>query len=324
MEFEDPALRISWKVADEEWTKSADQIADQKSDRLIVQPTVLTRGLKDIRLSTLASRIVINRQPITDPGPQATPSPSPADDPTQAGVDRLILFGRQSCISVILAEPCSSTLIMETGEIVLLSDPFVVANNGIGRGANLQLTMNLLNELRGEGGRVLIDETHHGFRETRNQWVNYFRGTPAKWLAGQLVVVALLMAYTYGKRFTRPLPLPQVDRHSPLEFVGSMAHLQKLASARDLALENIYPPFRVEVCRALGVSVRASVDEIVAASVDARRIPMWVRSACDELRRIIRECESAIVGVPIDDQELLELVGSMRKIRERLTKKAIA
>jgi hypothetical protein len=203
------------------------------------------------------------------------------------------------------------------GRIVILSDPYVVANNGIARGANLQLVMNLLTELRGERGRILIDETHHGYRESHNQWITYFRGTPAKWFVGQLLAVALITAYSYGRRFARPLPLPQVDRHSPLEFVGSMAHLQKLASARELALENIYPPFRLDVCRALGVSVRASIDEVIGAlgRREMRKAGTSVVTG-EELRRVMRTCESAIVGVPIDDRELIELVGSMKRIRE--------
>jgi hypothetical protein len=77
------------------------------------------------------------------------------------------------------------------------------------------------------------------------------------WLLLQGLLLTLLIAFSIGKRFARPLPLPQVDRHSPLEFVGSMANLQQVAQARDLALENIYPRFKASLCRRLGLSSRA-------------------------------------------------------------------
>jgi hypothetical protein len=313
-EFTDPANHVVWTKADQDWTKPADQIADLKSDRFIIQPTLLTRDLKGLQLSTLASRVFVYRPPVVSPSPGASPSPpsNPDDDDSEILWAPVVHMGDETGAVLVDFD-------YGEGRIVILSDPYVVANNGIGRGDNLHLAMNLLTELRGEGGRILIDETHHGFGESHNQWITYFRGTPAKWFVGQLLAVALIAAYTYGKRFARPLPLPQLDRHSPLEFVGSMANLQKLASARELALENIYPPFRVEVCRTLGVSVRASVDEIVSA-LGRRQMRTATAMAVggDELRRVMRTCESAIVGVPIDDRELIELVGSMRKIREAI------
>lgn len=314
-EFTDPALHVAWTKADQDWTKPADKIADPLSDRLIVQPTRLTKDLRGLQLSTLASRVIVYRPPVVTPSP--APSPSPAVVPESTDDENFEILWAPV---VHMGDDAGAVLVdfdYGAGRIVILSDPYVVANNGIARGANLQLVMNLLTELRGEGGRILIDETHHGYRESHNQWITYYRGTPAKWFVGQLLAVALIAAYSYGKRFARPLPLPQVDRHSPLEFVGSMANLQKLASARELALENIYPPFRLELCRALGVSVRASIDEIVRA-LERRQTRKAERGVISgvELRRVMRTCESAIVGVPLDDRELIELVGSLRKIRE--------
>lgn len=314
-EFDDPGLRVIPKVTDEEWSKSPDEIADQKSDRLVVQPTRLTRGLKGLQLSTLASRMKVERRIVAAPTPAESPTPEPS--PTE-GEETDVL----SAPVIHLGDGDGAVLAdfdYGEGRIVLLSDPFFIANNGIARGANLNLAMNLINELRGDGGRVLIDEAHHGFRQSHNQLISYFRGTPAPWIASQLMLVALFVAYTYGKRFARPLPLPQVDRHSPLEFVGSMAHLQRLAAARDLALENIYPPFRAELCRSLGVSVRAGFEEIATAFIrrEAKR-PGANKMSSGDLTKLLRECEGALAGVPIDDQELVALTAGMRRLREEL------
>src|SRR6266498_940535 len=132
------------------------------------------------------------------------------------------------------------------GRIVLLSDPFIVANGGIGLKDNLRLTLNLLSA---SNGLIAFDEFHQGRAVTRNAFVNYFAGTPVLAICGQLVLLILLVLWTRGRRFARPLPLPHVDRRSSLEFVASMAELQQRAGAFDLAIENIYSRTRRVLAR---------------------------------------------------------------------------
>ncbi|HEY6404318.1 MAG TPA: DUF4350 domain-containing protein, partial [Blastocatellia bacterium] len=195
------------------------------------------------------------------------------------------------------------------GRVIILSDPFVVANNGIARGGNLRLAINILRSMGAPGRRVLFDEFHHGYHTEGNPLVNYFQGTPAPWLLLQGFVLSLLIVYTYSRRFARPMPLPQIDRHSPLEFVGSMANLQQAARARELALENIYPRFKAGLCRRLSLSSRASRDAIMAAA-RRRRLPI----SEIELRQTLSDAEMALAGELIDDARLLTLVSRMRRI----------
>jgi hypothetical protein len=203
------------------------------------------------------------------------------------------------------------------GRVVLLSDPFVIANNGLSRGGNLRLAMNLIRSLGGEKRGFLFDEYHHGYRATGNSLVNYFRGTGAGWMALQGLVLAGLLLATYGRRFTRPMPLPQNDRRSPLEFVGSMANLQLAAEARELALENIYPRFKTRLLQRLGLSSRASIEEIVETT---RRRGLAITP--DELRNLLRTGEAALRGTPsperLDDARLIETVAAIRRISARL------
>src|SRR6185503_5254756 len=123
------------------------------------------------------------------------------------------------------------------GRIVLLGDPYIVANGGIGLKDNLRLTTNILAVSE---GLVAFDEFHQGHGTSRNPFVGYFEGTPVLAICGQIGLLILLMLWTRGRRFARPLPLVQPDRRSSLEFVASMAELQQRARAYDLAIENIY------------------------------------------------------------------------------------
>lgn len=195
------------------------------------------------------------------------------------------------------------------GRIVLLSDPFVVANNGIGRADNLQLAVNVVS---GNGGLVAFDEFHQGRSATHNALIQYFAGTPVLAICGQLILIGLLVIWSRGRRFARPLPLAQVDRRSSLEFVASMAELQQRARAHDLALENIYGRLRRVLVRHAGLnqsSTRAEVATRVAARSGLNR---------EQLETLMRNCEDAINGAPTNAKESLRMVRQLRQIESSL------
>lgn len=194
------------------------------------------------------------------------------------------------------------------GRVIFLSDPFAIANNGIARGSNLTLAFNILSSLGGPKSRIFFDEYHHGYHNNTNPLAGYFRGTPVPWLLLQASLLCLIILYTFGRRFSRPLPLPRVNRHSPLEFVGSMANLQQAARARELAIENIYPRFKAQLCRRLGLSTRASKEEIIE-SARRQRLPV----SAIELRQIISDAELTLAGEKMDDARLVSLVSRMRR-----------
>jgi len=195
------------------------------------------------------------------------------------------------------------------GRIVLLSDPFIVANNGIGRADNLILALNVV---AGTGGLVAFDEFHQGRASTHNALIQYFEGTPVLALCGQFALIAFVVVWSRGRRFARPLPLPQVDRRSSLEFVASMAELEQLAKAHDLALENIYGRVRRAMVRYAGLnnlSPRSEVAARVAARSGLNR---------QELESLMRRCEDAINGANITGKQALHLAKRLREIESSL------
>lgn len=325
-QFGDPMIQSRIQNKNPPWTAPVETLIDPGSDELIVQPTELTRNLRGLELTTLAARIKFElpdieedeEEPSSPPPPAATTEPTPAAQAEQPDEEQCDPFLYAPVIHLgdkdgaVLADfrYCK-------GRLIFLSDPFVIANNGIARGANLTLAMNLVRALsKGENEqrrKILFDEFHHGYRSQINPLVNYVRGTPAPWLLLQGVLLSLLIVYSAGKRFARPLPMPQMDRHSPLEFVDSMASLQQAARARDLALENIYPRFKTTLCRRLGLSSRAKTDDIIAR-LRRRNLPI------DEIevRQTLSDAEVTLAGEKIDDAQLVKLVGKMRHILARL------
>lgn len=195
------------------------------------------------------------------------------------------------------------------GRVVVLADPFIVANNGISRADNLQLATNVI---AGGGGLIAFDEYHQGRGETHNQLITYFAGTPVIAMFAQVALIAAVVVWSRGRRFARPLPAPRPDRRSKLEFVASMAELQQRARAFDLALENIYSRTRRALARYGGADLAAPPEEIAAA--------VAARSGTDRARleTLLRECEDATKGEPLSARRALFLAASLRELESSL------
>jgi hypothetical protein len=195
------------------------------------------------------------------------------------------------------------------GQIILLSDPFIVANNGISRADNLQLALNVV---AGRSGPILFDEYHQGRAAARNRLIAYFANTPLFAMLGQFGLIVLAVIWTRGKRFARPMPLPHVDRRSKLEYVASMAELQQRSRAYDLAIENIYARTRRVLARYAGVDNMSSRGEIAA------RVALRSKVNREQLEMLMRACEDAINGEHINAQQSLELVRKLREVERDL------
>jgi hypothetical protein len=193
-----------------------------------------------------------------------------------------------------------------SGRIILLSDPYMVANGGIGLKDNLKLSMNLLAV---SGGLVAFDEFHQGHGATHNPFVGYFEGTPVLPIFGQILFLVLLVLWTRGRRFARPLPLPQTDRRSSLEFVASMAELQQRARAYDLAIENIYSRTRRVLARYAGVDYN-SPRRVIAERIALRSTAIKAH----QLDTLMRQAEEAINGGSISERQSIQLVKRLREI----------
>jgi hypothetical protein len=181
------------------------------------------------------------------------------------------------------------------GKIVVLSDPYIVANSGIKLKDNLQLA---INALASQPGLIAFDEYHQGRGITQNAFA--------------LMLVILLVLWTNARRFGRPLPLPHVDRRSSLEFVASMAELQERSRAFDLAIENIYTRTRRVLARYAGVDYNSSRSEI------AMRIAERSTVDSHKLEALMRQCEEAINGQQINWRQSLDLVRRLRAVEREL------
>jgi hypothetical protein len=307
---------------------NAEQMTKDVKPLRPVQPTRFTRDLDSVQPSRFVSAIklftadknAVNQtakkedsdfETILDEEPEASP-PSVA-----VSVDENSGPATSPAPVVHLATSQSPLLIDYShgqGRIVLLSDSYMVSNNGIGLKDNLQLALNLVggSPHSSSAGIIAFDEFHQGRMTTSNPFIGYFSGTPVIAIAGQIVLLVLLILWTRGRRFARPVPLVQVDRRSSLEFVASMAELQQRAHAYDLAIENIYSRTRRVLARYAGVDYNSPRAEI-AARVASRSTP-----SAHQIETLMRQSEEAINGGGINEKQSIHLVKRLREIENLL------
>ena len=106
----------------------------------------------------------------------------------------------------------------------LLSDPDLLDNQGLGRGDNAVLATRLIEIALPAGGRVVIDETVHGFERPPSLWraLLDLPFLPAT-LAGAVAVAAL--AWAASRRFGAPLGSPQTPRGGKRRLIASSGNL---------------------------------------------------------------------------------------------------
>jgi hypothetical protein len=257
------------------------QRANTESIARPLQPTLLTRGVEYVKTSQYATRANLNSR------------------------EAVYHIGDEQ--GALLADAR-----VKQGRVLLLTDPYVVANNGIKDADNVILALNLFAG-RPEG-KIAFDEYHHGYgsNSASGGVMSYFRGTPVPWMMAQAGLIAALVVYTFGRRFARPIPLKQERRTTNLEFVSSMANITRLARASDLAMKNIYPEFRKRLCRFCGIP--AGADDSKLAARAARRAK--IEEA--EISRLLVRCDRIARGEEVGDAELLALVTRIREIESQL------
>ena len=287
-----------------------------------VQPTLLTRKVDSVMTSRYYAAIRVTPKTQTNkPENEATefgygpvvvePDDGGESEPDTEGVPSEI--APASPAPVVHLTNGNATVLLDyahgEGRIVVLSDPYVVANGGISLQDNLQLALNLVSTA---DGMIAFDEFHQGHGVTRNAFASYFAGTPVMAICGQIALLIIVILWTRGRRFGRPLPLPHVDRRSSLEFVASMAELQQRARAYDLAIENVYSRTRRVLARYAGMDYNSPRSEI------ARRVASRSSIDAHQLETLMRQSEEAINGAPISERQSVQLVRRLREIEGSL------
>ncbi len=271
-----------------------------------VQPTILTRDINAIQPSAFAGSVEISRFGIDTYDEEDSYNAPPGNM-----ID--VVSPSDSSPLVHLADGEKQLLVdapFGSGKIVVLSDPFIVANGGIALADNAILAINLV---EAGDGIIAFDEYHQGYGTESNRFLQFFAGTPVVAIFFQTMLLIGLAFLSNSRRFARPVPEPEPDRLSKLEYVAAMAELQRRTKAYDLAIENIYGEFRRRAARLLGVDNKTIPTNELASLIADR-----VGSDQFEIGATLVKCEEIIRGENTNKVEAVALTVKIRDIESKL------
>jgi hypothetical protein len=302
------------------------QMTAERSAQKPVVPSHVSRGVNAIQASRFASSIKLDRlsegpdESMLNMSGQITETPSPAPDDFEpddlGGLADEVSF--QAPV-VHIGEPDKYTLVeapFSQGRVIVLSDPYIVSNNGINLVDNAQLAINLVTS---SAGIIAFDEYHHGYGANNNRFFQYFEGTPVIAIFLQCGLVVALMFFSQSRRFARPIPEAEPDRLSKLEYVSAMAELQQRTRAYDLAIENIYTDFRRRASALVGLDNTTSTRKEIAGRIGER-----IRADAREVEDLMFQCEDVIHGEPIGKKDTVLLIERLRDLENKLGLKRAA
>lgn len=153
----------------------------------------------------------------------------------------------------------------EESVVYVLSDPDLIANHGIVRGANALLVVSIVERLRTREGPVVFDETLHGYDVRPSVWQELFR-PPLLYATASAVLAALVLAAAGVGRFGRAHALPPPIAPGKRFLVDHAADLLRHGGHAGHALE-----------RYLAASVQDAARALHApASLDAKGLREWL------------------------------------------------
>jgi hypothetical protein len=266
------------------------------------QPSSLTQDVNAVQFSRFAEKIDFSRQS----GGQAKTSTSGSDapPPEQNPSDGPFVPMSKNGRNYVAEVPFGG------GRIVFVADPYVISNAGISLADNAILATDLVATA---GGSIAFDEYHQGYSNDSNRFLQFFAGTPVVAIFLQALVLVGLVFYSKSRRFARPLPAPEPDRLTKLEYVTAMAELQQRTRAWDLAMENIYTDFRRRSARLLGVDVADATSDVLG-----KRIAERTDLDATPVRETLFKCEEIIRGERTNKNEVVRLVDTIREIEQKL------
>ncbi len=170
--------------------------------------------------------------------------------------------------------------------VLVLSDPDLINNLGLGRGANARLALAALALAGAPPGPVLIDETLHGHALPRSPGAALLR-PPLLWLLLHLILLALAALWSANQRFGRPAPAARAGRDGKAFLVASTASLLLVGGHRGHLLRRYLEHAVRGAARARHVSATGPPGE-VARRLDrlpaAHRAPaMAAATLCDRM-----------------------------------------
>jgi hypothetical protein len=155
------------------------------------------------------------------------------------------------------------------GSVLALSDPTPLDNQNIDQEGNARLAVWV-----SQGKTVVFDEFHQGYQSAASEPTFWGQlGVPIHLAIFQLILVALLMGWTYSRRFGETVTPAAENRRSVGEYVISLGYLLRRAGGDRTALAIIGRSFKRELAGWVGAPADTPTDALLEASSERVDIP---------------------------------------------------
>ena len=215
-------------------------------------------GLRLPQVTRVLTPLEPGEQPITAP-PLESLRKGEAEDQTLGICRTLVPFATDTVIAAINKRPVILRLRYRGGGSLTLVGDRRWLTNKMWRDTDVPIVaLPLLTPRRERPGRVVWDEYHQGFSETKgvtlvgSTW-RWMRGSPAGWAILQLCAVALLWLAMTSVRFGPARAVIERRRRSPLEHLEALGAGLESADDGDTAVRRLVLGLRRRLSRAAPV-----------------------------------------------------------------------
>jgi hypothetical protein len=212
-------------------------------------------GLRLPQVTRVLTPLEAEEQPTTVP--LASLRKGEAEDETLGICKTLVPFAVDTVIAALNTRPVILTLRYRGGGTLTLVGDRRWLTNRMWRDTDVPIVvLPLLTPRRERPGRVVWDEYHQGFSETKgptlagSTW-RWMRGSPAGWAILQLCAVALLWLAMTAVRFGPARDVIERRRRSPLEHLEALGSGLESADDGDTAVRRLALGLRRRLSRAI-------------------------------------------------------------------------
>ncbi|MGA8739857.1 MAG: DUF4350 domain-containing protein [Terracidiphilus sp.] len=195
-----------------------------------------------------------------------------------------------------------------SGHVVWWASSTPLENGSLARAANFDLLLNSLGPR--EGRHFYWDESLHG--DVRSEW-NYVSGPTVALLWTGMILLSILILFSFSRRSGPVRELPPPARATPIEFLDALGSLYRSAGASSTAVSIAWERFRRYALRLCGLR-QASVSAEELAAAIRRRFP----SADTSLEADLATCEEARLNEKIEPRAALKIIQLLHRHRQML------
>jgi hypothetical protein len=195
--------------------------------------------------------------------------------------------------------PIALEFALGKGSVVLVSEPVIFNNIGLGAADNAVLAQRLV---AGDGTRTIVfDEYYHGALAGMGAFA-LLGVFPYGAIAAFVLLATLLWAWANGVRFGPPLHAPVESRRNILEYVDAMARLFRRGGKRPFVLKVNREGLLDELRRELHLPAGTPSEAV------RRRLAQSDPARGQRLDGVLNEVDRVLVsGQPVSETELLHL-----------------